>query len=97
MTCVWLINQLLLGFHIHSLNTVYSYVTSIKYILCRMIGSGWLTFLLFITPLRTDQAGRMAQLLRRESSCFELPRGSFVDLGSIPGQGKVINVPVSLP
>ena len=37
---------------------------------------------------------RMAQLLRRETSCFDLPLSGFTDLESIPGQGKTMNVPV---
>ena len=36
----------------------------------------------------------MAQLLRRETSCCELPRSGFTNLSSIPGQGKIMNVPV---
>ena len=35
----------------------------------------------------------MAQLLRRETSCFE-PLRSGITQGSIPGQGKIMNVPV---
>ena len=34
----------------------------------------------------------MAHLLRSENSCFEPPRSSFTDMGSIPGQGKIMNV-----
>ena len=37
---------------------------------------------------------RMAQLLLRKTSCFEPPRSGFTDLGSIPGQGKIMNVSV---
>ena len=36
----------------------------------------------------------MAQLLRRETNCFEPPRSRFTDLSSIPGQGKITNIPV---
>ena len=35
----------------------------------------------------------MAKLLRRETSCFESPRSGFTR-GSIPGQCKIMNVPV---
>ena len=35
--------------------------------------------------------GRMAQLFRRETNCFEPPRIVFIDVGSIPGQGKIMN------
>ena len=33
----------------------------------------------------TCRSGRMVQLLRRETSCFEPSRSGFTDLGSIPG------------
>ena len=36
----------------------------------------------------------MARLLRCDTSCFEPPRRGFIDLSSIPGQGKIVNVPV---
>ena len=36
----------------------------------------------------------MAQLLRRDTSCFEPPHCGFTDMGSIPGQGKIMNVPI---
>ena len=36
----------------------------------------------------------MAQLLRGETNCFEPPHSCFIDMGSIPGQGKIMNVPV---
>ena len=36
----------------------------------------------------------MAQLLRRETSCFEPPRNGFTDLVSIPDHGKIKDVPV---
>ena len=35
----------------------------------------------------------MAQLLRRETSCIE--RKWFTDLGSIPSQCEIMNIPVS--
>ena len=35
----------------------------------------------------------MAQLLR-ETSCLKSQCSGFTDLGSIPGQGKIKNVPV---
>ena len=36
--------------------------------------------------------GRVAHLLRHEPSCFELSRCGFTYPGSIPGQGKIMNV-----
>ena len=36
----------------------------------------------------------LARLLRREISCLEPPRSGFTYLGSIPGLGKTMNVPV---
>ena len=36
--------------------------------------------------------GRMAQLFRRETNYFDPPRIVFIDVGSIPGQGKIINM-----
>ena len=36
----------------------------------------------------------MAKLLRRKTSCFEAPRSAFTYMGSIPGQCKIMNVPV---
>ena len=36
----------------------------------------------------------MAQLLHRETSCFEPSHSGFTDLGSIPGEGKITNVQV---
>ena len=35
----------------------------------------------------------MAQLFRRETSCFEPPRSGFTDMGSIPGQCNIMDVP----
>ena len=35
----------------------------------------------------------MAQLLRRETSCFEPPRSGFTRV-QFPGQGKITNIPV---
>ena len=36
----------------------------------------------------------MAQLLRRETCCSKRPRSGSTDLGSIPGQSKIMNVPI---
>ena len=40
------------------------------------------------------QQGQMIQLLRRETSCFEPPYSGFRDQDSIPGQSKIMNIPV---
>ena len=38
--------------------------------------------------------GRIAQLLRCGTSCFVPLLSGFTDLSSIPGLGKIMNVPV---